>query len=166
MQKKSHSLMRILLIQAGILLAVVGPISLAMLFRKPIQIGYHRLNARLSAKAMARSARASQGAPDERYTRRYKSHRDALIHLGYFEKHTYNLELDSATVRRILEEAHREFPGHPYGLSHGKDLSIIDRPDKMDMWDELVKKYSTSSEDPCQPAESADTSNVSTLKMP
>lgn len=51
----------------------------------------------------------------------------------------------------MLAEVHDKFPGHPYGLSHGKNLSIIDRPDKMVMWDELVRKYDATIEDPCQP---------------
>jgi hypothetical protein len=151
MLNKSHSSKRLLLVETGILILVVGLLSLVFLFRGPIQIGYHRLNARLSAKAMARSAKASQGSPDERYTRRFNGHRDALIRLGYLEEHTYSIKVEFTQVERMVADVNRKFPGHPYGLSLGKSLSIIDRPDKMAMWGELVQKFGTNIEDPCQP---------------
>lgn len=38
--------------------------------------------------------------------------------------------IDLPQVERMLAEVHGKFPGHPYGLSHGKNLSIIDRSDR------------------------------------
>ena len=168
MLKRSHSLRRLLLIETGILILVAGSITLVVFCQEPIQIGYHRVIAHLSMKAIVRSTKSSQGTPNVRHTRRYESHRDELIRLGYLDKHTYtyNTNMESLQRCRMLADVHRKIPGQPYEFSIGKSISIIDRPYNMAMWDEFVQKYDASMADPCQPANSGDSLNASPSKIP
>jgi hypothetical protein len=154
-QTKKHNVLRVFLIEATILVVIVGIAALGYIFRTPFKIAYHR-NRENAASAGIRRSRASEGSPD--YGKRLQHHREALLALGYRQEHIFRpryLRDNTPEAEQLRQEFRRKCPSASfYSISVGWEtgLWIEDIPERIPVWEELINKYDIPSADPCQPA--------------
>ena len=152
---KSHSsgLLRAFVWEAVVLGILVGLVLAAYLCRKPVLVTYHRWADHAALQGMRRYG-AKEGQHDrfERYAARYRRHHEALIHLGYLERRPFHpkyLKQDSPQMQKMLAEFGRRCPRASYdigwvpdrGAEDGPAFHIEDRPDRMPVWESLVREY-------------------------
>ena len=90
----------------------------------------------------------------KRYQDQWKSHKDALLKLGYRQRHTYKIQYlkqGSVQEKQLWAEFHKRYPKGSYSVGWGSDLSIEDLTERMPVWDKLIEQYDVPAGDPCQP---------------
>lgn len=156
MRKLLHDLVGILSVQFIIVLVIVlvlgGLASLGYLCRKPLFITYHKLGQRSALKAMRRTPTSERQRNSlQNLWDRFQHHQEALIRLGYLEKSSFQTEFLTARSPQT-EEFRRRYPGPSYSVGWGKTLTITDRPERMPIWESLIREYDVPPTDPNQPA--------------
>ena len=157
------SIVRILVIQAGILLLVAIPGIIAVANRHNIAVAYHKRGAIKTYSDMSRIASVTQ--PGEQYRQdywryhdRHDDHIDALKDLGYLERRDFSIDYLTLTspqgqaMRKAYLEIYPDTDGSiTNSFIHEGILMVTDRPERMNTVKALVKKYDIALIDPCQP---------------
>lgn len=129
------------------LVVLIGLAVVAVISHRPLRITYHRLAREKAFEGMRRSA----GSGDfNRHTDRMSRHTDALIRLGYLERRTFDLNyltVPSPRAEQLFDEYRRMYPASSYSVGIGSSPSILDRPVRMPVWEELFRKYDVPAAD-------------------
>ena len=155
-QTKKHSILRVFLIQGIIFLLIIVVATLGYTFRVPIQIAYHKNRENAAQNARHKSWKP-EGPHDsyDRHQSRWLHHKKALLELGYRQRHAYQtqyLKQGSIQEKKFFEHFRKKYPRSSYSVGWSSSgLEIEDLTERMPVWDELVRKYDVSIDDPCQP---------------
>ncbi|MBN2589532.1 MAG: hypothetical protein JXA96_06705 [Sedimentisphaerales bacterium] len=156
MKKLLSDLGRVLLRQFVILLIIIGIFALGYIFRKDIQIKYHKWGEESALKSIRKCGTPSTEKDFnqiQKYSQKLQRHQNALIEIGYHEERIFEtkyLGAFSPEMHKAAEEYSERYPESMYSIGERGEhkIAITCPKDMMPTWEELIEKYDVLPDDP------------------